>query len=325
MCGCERTWSAKGIVEDQIARIRRQVGDGQVICGLSGGVDSSVAALLVHRAVGDQLTCVFVDHGLMRKDEGEQVVSAFRDTFKVPIVAVDAERRFLEKLKGVTEPEAKRKAIGAEFIRVFEEEAAKLRRRRTFLVQGTLYSDVIESGGGTGAATIKSHHNVGGLPDDLKFELVEPLRALFKDEVRAVGAELGLPERLVWRQPFPGPGLAIRIVGGEATKERLDVLREADHILQEEIRKAGLYRELWQSFCVLPDIRTVGVQGDERTYGYVVVVRAVTSDDAMTADWARLPYDLLETIASRMINELREVNRVVLDITSKPPGTIEWE
>ncbi len=260
----------------------------------------------------------------MRKDEGEQVVSAFRDTFKVPLVAVDAERRFLEKLKGVSEPEAKRKAIGAEFIRVFEEEAIKL-HGADYLVQGTLYSDVIESGGGTGAATIKSHHNVGGLPDDLKFELVEPLRALFKDEVRAVGAELGLPERLVWRQPFPGPGLAIRIVGGEATKERLDVLREADSILQEEIRKAGLYRELWQSFCVLPDIRTVGVQGDERTYGYVVVVRAVTSDDAMTADWARLPYDLLETIASRMINELREVNRVVLDITSKPPGTIEWE
>jgi GMP synthase (glutamine-hydrolysing) len=383
ICGCEATWSAASIVEDQIARIRRQVGDGRVICGLSGGVDSSVAALLVHRAIGDQLTCVFVDHGLMRKDEGEQVISAFRDTFKVPLVAVDAEQRFLEKLRGVTEPEAKRKAIGAEFIRVFEEEAAKLageepnaRAREgrgvhgvdvpaarageggdvdgvggggdvrgvggdvdgvdaeapprahagaRFLVQGTLYSDVIESGGGTGAATIKSHHNVGGLPDDLQFELVEPLRALFKDEVRAVGAELGLPERLVWRQPFPGPGLAIRVVGGEATKERLDVLREADHILQEEIRKAGLYRELWQSFCVLPDIRTVGVQGDERTYGYVVVIRAVTSDDAMTADWARLPYDLLETIASRMIGELREVNRVVLDITSKPPGTIEWE
>ncbi|HEY7831893.1 MAG TPA: glutamine-hydrolyzing GMP synthase [Solirubrobacteraceae bacterium] len=324
VCGCERTWSAASIVEEQIARIRKQVGDGRVICGLSGGVDSSVAALLVHRAVGDQLTCVFVDHGLMRKEEGEQVISAFRDTFKVPLVAVDAEQRFLERLNGVTEPEAKRKAIGAEFIRVFEEEATKL-DGADYLVQGTLYSDVIESGGGTGAATIKSHHNVGGLPDDLQFELVEPLRALFKDEVRAVGAELGLPERLVWRQPFPGPGLAIRVVGGEATKERLDVLREADHILQEEIRKAGLYRELWQSFCVLPDIRTVGVQGDERTYGYVVVVRAVTSDDAMTADWARLPYDLLETIASRMINELREVNRVVLDITSKPPGTIEWE
>ncbi len=330
VCGCERTWTAASIVEDQVRRIREQVGDGRVICGLSGGVDSSVAALLVHRAVGEQLTCVFVDHGLMRKDEGEQVVSAFRDTFKVPLVAVNAEERFLEKLKGVTEPEAKRKAIGAEFIRVFEEEADKLAGPEggagaQYLVQGTLYSDVIESGGGTGTATIKSHHNVGGLPDDLQFELVEPLRALFKDEVRAVGAELGLPERLVWRQPFPGPGLAIRIVGGEATKERLDVLREADHILQEEIRKAGLYRELWQSFCVLPDVRTVGVQGDERTYGYVVVLRAVTSDDAMTADWARLPYDLLETIASRMINELREVNRVVLDITSKPPGTIEWE
>ncbi len=327
VCGCELSWSAASIAEDQIARIRKQVGDGHVICGLSGGVDSSVAALLVHRAVGDQLTCVFVDHGLMRKDEGEQVISAFRDTFGVPLVAVDAEQRFLEKLKGVTEPEAKRKAIGAEFIRVFEEEAAKISQTSParYLVQGTLYSDVIESGGGTGAATIKSHHNVGGLPDDMQFELVEPLRALFKDEVRAVGAELGLPERLVWRQPFPGPGLAIRIVGGEATRERLDVLREADHILQEEIRKAGLYRELWQSFCVLPDVRTVGVQGDERTYGYVVVIRAVTSDDAMTADWARLPYDLLETIASRMINELREVNRVVLDITSKPPGTIEWE
>jgi GMP synthase (glutamine-hydrolysing) len=296
VCGCEQTWSAASIVEEQTRRIRQLVGDGHVICGLSGGVDSSVAALLVHRAVGEQLTCVFVDHGLMRKDEGEQVVSAF----------------------------------GAEFIRVVEEQAARLAEANggegaRYLVQGTLYSDVIESGGGTGAATIKSHHNVGGLPEDLNFELVEPLRALFKDEVRAVGVELGLPERLVWRQPFPGPGLAIRIVGGEATRERLNLLREADHILQDEIRGAGLYRELWQSFCVLPDVRTVGVQGDERTYGYVVVVRAVTSDDAMTADWARLPYDLLETIASRMINELREVNRVVLDITSKPPGTIEWE
>ncbi len=324
ICGCDMAWSAASIVEEQIARIRSQVGTGKVICGLSGGVDSSVAAVLVHRAIGAQLTCVFVDHGLMRKNEGEQVISAFRDEFGIPLVAVDAEERFLNRLAGVTDPEAKRKAIGSEFIRVFEEEAAKL-GDANYLVQGTLYSDVIESGGGTGTATIKSHHNVGGLPDDLQFELVEPLRMLFKDEVRAVGAELGMPEKLVWRQPFPGPGLAIRIVGGQATKERLDLLRECDHILQDEIRKAGLYRDLWQSFCVLPDIRTVGVQGDERTYGNVVVIRAVTSDDAMTADWARLPYDLLEQIASRMINELRDVNRVTLDITSKPPGTIEWE
>jgi GMP synthase (glutamine-hydrolysing) len=324
VCGCAGTWSARSVIDEQIERIRAQVGDGRAICGLSGGVDSSVAALLVHRAIGDRLTCVFVDHGLMRKNEGEQVVAAFRDTFQVPLVAVDAADRFLARLRGVTDPEQKRKIIGTEFIRVFEEEAARL-TDVSFLVQGTLYSDVIESGGGTGAATIKSHHNVGGLPDDLQFELVEPLRSLFKDEVRAVGAELGLPERLVWRQPFPGPGLAIRIVGGEATQERLETLREADAILQDEIRKAGLYRDLWQSFCVLPDVRTVGVQGDVRTYGNVIVIRAVTSDDAMTADWARLPYDLLEQIASRMINEIRPVGRVVLDITSKPPGTIEWE
>jgi GMP synthase (glutamine-hydrolysing) len=324
VCGCERTWSPASVIEDQIERIRAQVGDGRAICGLSGGVDSSVAALLVHRAIGDRLTCVFVDHGFMRKNEGAQVIEAFRDHFRVPLVAVDASERFLARLQGVTDPEEKRKRIGAEFIRVFEEEADKLDDVH-YLVQGTLYSDVIESGGSTGAATIKSHHNVGGLPDDLEFELVEPLRALFKDEVRAVGAELGLPERLVWRQPFPGPGLAIRIVGGEATRERLEILREADAILQDEIRQAGLYRELWQSFCVLPDIRTVGVQGDVRTYGNVIAIRAVTSDDAMTADWARLPYDLLERIAARMIGEIRSVGRVVLDITSKPPGTIEWE
>jgi len=324
VCGCERSWSPSSVIEEQIESIRHQVGDGRAICGLSGGVDSSVAALLVHRAIGDRLTCVFVDHGLMRKNEGAQVIAAFRDHFRVPLVAVDASDRFLARLQGVTDPEEKRKRIGAEFIRVFEQEAARLDGVE-FLVQGTLYSDVIESGGGTGAATIKSHHNVGGLPEDLELELVEPLRALFKDEVRAVGAELGLPERLVWRQPFPGPGLAIRVVGGEATRERLEILREADAILQDEIRNAGLYRELWQSFCVLPEIRAVGVQGDARTYGNVIVIRAVTSDDAMTADWARLPYDLLEQIASRMISEIRAVGRVVLDITSKPPGTIEWE
>jgi GMP synthase (glutamine-hydrolysing) len=266
---------------------------------------------------------VFVDHGLMRLNEAEQVVEAF-GRFGIPLVHVEAEERFLERLAGVTEPEEKRKIIGEEFIRVFEEEARKLDDVR-YLVQGTLYSDVIESGGGTGADTIKSHHNVGGLPEDLDFELVEPLRMLFKDEVRAVGTELDLPDKLVWRQPFPGPGLAIRVVGGEVTRERLDILRAADAILQEEVRAAGLYRELWQSFCVLPVVRSVGVQGDGRTYAYPVVIRAVTSDDAMTADWARLPYDLLERVSGRIINEVPHVNRVALDVSSKPPATIEWE
>ncbi len=323
IAGCEEEWSPQSVIAEQVAKVDAQVGDGRVICGLSGGVDSSVAALLVHRAVGDRLTCVFVDHGLMRLNEAEQVVEAF-ERFGIPLVHVDAEDRFLTRLAGVEEPEQKRKIIGEEFIRVFEEEAAKLEDAR-YLVQGTLYSDVIESGGSDHAATIKSHHNVGGLPDDLEFELVEPLRMLFKDEVRAVGAELGLPERLVWRQPFPGPGLAIRIVGGEVTKERLDILRGADAILQEEIRAAELYRQLWQSFCVLPVVRSVGVQGDGRTYAYPIVIRAVTSDDAMTADWARLPYDLLERVSNRIINEISGVNRVALDISSKPPATIEWE
>jgi GMP synthase (glutamine-hydrolysing) len=323
IAGCAEQWSPESVIAEQVAAIQAQVGEGRVICGLSGGVDSSVAAMLVHRAVGERLTCVFVDHGLMRLNEAEQVVEAF-GRFGIPLVHVEAEERFLERLAGVTEPEEKRKIIGEEFIRVFEEEARKLDDVR-FLVQGTLYSDVIESGGGTGADTIKSHHNVGGLPEDLDFDLVEPLRMLFKDEVRAVGTELGLPDKLVWRQPFPGPGLGIRIVGGEVTRERLDILRSADAILQEEVRAAGLYRELWQSFCVLPVVRSVGVQGDGRTYAYPIVIRAVTSDDAMTADWARLPYDLLERVSGRIINEVQHVNRVALDVSSKPPATIEWE
>jgi GMP synthase (glutamine-hydrolysing) len=280
--------------------------------------------LLVHKAVGDQLTCVFVDHGLLRENEAEQVVETFAGHLHVPLVHVQAQERFLSRLEGVEDPEEKRKIVGEEFIRVFEEEARKLGDVR-YLVQGTLYSDVIESGGEDGvAATIKSHHNVGGLPADMRMELVEPLRMLFKDEVRRVGEELGMPERMVWRQPFPGPGLSIRIIG-EVTAERLAILRSADSILQEEIRRAGLYRELWQSFAVLPAIRSVGVQGDERTYAYPIVIRAVTSEDAMTADWARLPYDVLETISSRIINEIPGVNRVALDLSSKPPATIEWE
>jgi GMP synthase (glutamine-hydrolysing) len=320
--GCRPTWTMSSIIEQSVDAIRAQVGTEKVICGLSGGVDSAVAAAIVHKAIGDQLTCVFVDTGLMRAGEAEQVEQTFRDQFHIDLVHVKAADRFLDQLNDIQDPERKRKIIGETFIRVFEEQARDLEDAR-FLVQGTLYPDIIESGT-KDAAKIKSHHNVGGLPDDMNFELVEPLRNLFKDEVRAVGEELGLPEEIVWRQPFPGPGLAVRIVG-TVTPERVAILQAADAIVTEEIKRAGLYRELWQSFAVLPAVRTVGVMGDERTYAYPIVIRAVTSDDAMTADWARLPYDVLERLSSRIINEVPGVNRVAFDITSKPPGTIEWE
>jgi GMP synthase (glutamine-hydrolysing) len=322
VCDIAPTWTMVSIIDTAVEQIRAQVGTERVICGLSGGVDSSVAAAIVHRAVGHQLTCVFVDTGLMRKGEAEQVVETFRRHQGIELVHVDAADRFFERLEGVTDPEDKRKAIGELFIRVFEGAAGGIEDAR-FLVQGTLYPDVIESGT-KDAAKIKSHHNVGGLPDDMQFELVEPLRNLFKDEVRRVGEELGLPDEIVWRQPFPGPGLGVRIIG-EVTREKVAILQEADAVVREEIRRAGLEREIWQAFAVLPDIRSVGVMGDERTYAHPVIVRAVTSDDAMTADWARLPHDLLERMANRIINEVRGVNRVAYDITSKPPGTIEWE
>ncbi|MBM3660424.1 MAG: glutamine-hydrolyzing GMP synthase [Actinobacteria bacterium] len=322
VCGARPTWTHTSIIDDAVEEVRAQVGGERVICGLSGGVDSAVAAALVHKAVGDQLTCVFVDTGMLRLGEADQVEDTFRRQFEVDLIHVKAADRFLDALAGVTEPETKRKIIGETFIRVFEEVARDL-SDAAYLVQGTLYPDIVESGGGDNA-TIKSHHNVGGLPDDMNFELVEPLRNLFKDEVRAVGEELGLPEHIVWRQPFPGPGLAVRIIG-EITPERLEILRQADFIVVDEIQRAGLYREIWQSFAVLPAVRTVGVMGDGRTYEYPVVIRAVTSEDAMTADWARLPHDLLERMASRIINEVPGINRVAYDITSKPPGTIEWE
>jgi GMP synthase (glutamine-hydrolysing) len=324
---CDATWTTASIAETEIAKAKQLIGDKKVICGLSGGVDSAVAAAIIQKAVGSQLTCVFVDHGLLRKGEAEQVERDFVASTGVQLVVVDAKKQFLDALKDVTDPEEKRKIIGREFIRSFEAAARDIASEGDveFLVQGTLYPDVVESGGGTGTANIKSHHNVGGLPDDLKFTLVEPLRTLFKDEVRQVGLELGLPEEIVWRQPFPGPGLGIRIVGS-VTQERLDLLREADAIARAELKSAGLDRDIWQCPVVLlADVRSVGVQGDGRTYGHPIVLRPVSSEDAMTADWSRVPYEVLEKISTRITNEVREVNRVVLDVTSKPPGTIEWE
>jgi len=325
VCGCSGNWTAGSFIEESVERIKRQVGDGRVICALSGGVDSAVVAALMHRAIGDQLTCIFVNNGLLRRKEAERTIDTFQRHLKMNIIHIDATDRFLERLKGVVDPERKRRLVGEEFIRVFEEEAAKL-GKVDFLAQGTLYPDVIESISphSTAASKIKTHHNVGGLPAKMTFSLIEPLRYLFKDEVRAVGNALGMPEEMVWRQPFPGPGLSIRIIG-EVTREKLEILRAADWIVMNEIKKAKLYRELWQSFAVLTDTRSVGVMGDFRTYGYLIAVRAVTSNDAMTADWARLPYDLLARISSRIVNEVPEVNRVVYDISSKPPSTIEWE
>lgn len=322
ICGCKEDWNMGDFVKESVKRIKEEVGDKKALCALSGGVDSSVAAVLVHEAIGDNLVCVFVDHGLLRKDEGDQVEKIFRDKFNMNLIRVNAQDRFLNKLKGVTDPERKRKIIGEEFIRVFEEEQKKL-TDIDFLVQGTIYPDVIESGTDK-ASVIKSHHNVGGLPEDIDFKIIEPLRQLFKDEVREVGRELKIPDEIVNRQPFPGPGLAIRVLG-EVTEEKLSILREADWIFRDEIKKAGLDSKIWQYFAVLPNIRSVGVMGDERTYSYTIALRGVTSTDGMTADWARIPFDVLEKISNRIVNNVEGVNRVVYDITSKPPATIEWE
>jgi GMP synthase (glutamine-hydrolysing) len=322
ICGCSGEWTMANFAQEEIQKVKELVGDKKVLCALSGGVDSSVASVLVHKAIGDNLHCIFVDHGLLRKDEGDQVEKIFKERFHMNFIRVNAQERFLNKLKGVSDPETKRKIIGEEFIRVFEEEAHKL-EGIDYLLQGTIYPDVIESGT-KDAAVIKSHHNVGGLPEDLGFELIEPLRDLFKDEVRAVGEELGIPKDLVWRQPFPGPGLAIRIMG-EITQEKLDILKNADFVFRDEIKKSGLDQEIWQYFAVLPGNRSVGVMGDERTYDYTIGLRAVTSTDGMTSDWARIPHDVLERISTRIVNEVSHVNRIVYDITSKPPSTIEWE